>query len=90
VIPFIASLEWIHYSNMAILNLMLSKKVPKGLEGFSETRVAFQGLTTPSRKKEFRIGKGRRNRPRDTEGMLLRSMKSNNKKVLSPSLGLMV
>jgi len=30
---------------MAILALMLSKKFQKALEGFSETRATFQGLT---------------------------------------------
>jgi len=30
---------------MAILALMLSKKFQKALEGFSDTRAAFQGLT---------------------------------------------
>jgi len=30
---------------MAILALMLSKRFQKALEGFSETRAAFQGLT---------------------------------------------
>jgi len=39
---FIGSLEWITISNMAILALMLSKKFQKALEGFSETRAAFQ------------------------------------------------
>ena len=44
MIPFIASLGLDHFSYMAILALMLSKKFQKTLEGLSETRAAFQGL----------------------------------------------
>ena len=73
---------------MAILALMLSKKFQKALEGFSETGAAFQGLTDSLSEERIQDWKGRRNRPRDTEGMLSRSMKSNKKKVLESFIGL--
>ena len=44
MIPFLAS-DWITISYMAILAPTLSKKFQKALEGLSETRAAFQGLT---------------------------------------------
>jgi len=37
--------DWITISYMAILAPTLSKKFQKALEGLSETRAAFQGLT---------------------------------------------
>jgi len=53
---------------MPILTLTLSKKLKKAMEGLSETRAAFQGLTDSLSQIKFRTGRGRRNRPRDTEG----------------------
>jgi len=67
--------------NYFILAPTLSKKFQKALEGLSETRAAFQGLTDSLSEDKIRTGRGRRNRPRDKEGMLSRSMKSNKKKV---------
>jgi len=88
VITSIGSLGFDHYFYSSS-NIV--KKVKKAMEGLSDTKAAYQGLTDSSPKKNFRTGSGRRNRPRDTEGMLSRSMKSNKKKVLeSLSLGLMI
>src|SRR5882724_13444299 len=78
---------WITISYMAILALTISKKFQKALEGLSQTRAAFQGLTDSLSEEKFKTGRGRRNRPRDTEGTLSRSMKSNKKRVLESFIG---
>jgi len=60
------------------------------LEGLSQTRATFQSLTDSlsEEKKNSRLEEaGRRNRPRDTEGTLSRSMKSNKKRVLESFIG---
>jgi len=69
VIPFIASLWMDHYFKHGYSSSNALKKVPKALEG----------LTDSSQKKEFRIGKARET-GLGHKGMLSRSMKSNKKR----------
>ena len=57
--------DWITISYMAILALMLSTKFQKALEGLSETRATFQGLTDSLSEGKNQDWRGRRNRPWD-------------------------
>jgi len=51
------------YSSSNALN-----KVPKAMDGLSQTSAPFKAGQTPSLKKKFRTRRGRRNRTQDTEG----------------------
>ena len=66
---------------MAILAPTLSKKSQKALEGLSETRAAFQGLTDSLSEDKIQAWKRQEKQASRQRGILSRSMKSNKKKV---------
>src|SRR5882724_8535157 len=72
---------------MAILAPHSQKSSKRPWKACLRPGLPFKAWQTPSLKKKLRNGSGRRHRPRDTEGMLSRSMRSTKKKVLESFFG---